>query len=295
MLGTPLFIHFAPGWAFKMQTLLARWFHQEAVEEGFSCPLQGHTLIIGYGLNGRNLARVLKESGIPYQIVDLNSDNVRQAKEQGHPIFFGDATRKDILDRLAIKCAKIAVVAISDPSATRRIVWQIKRMHPSIYLIARTRFVAEVEELYHLGADQVIPEEFETSVEIFSHVLHRYRIPRNIINLHVSTIRDSGYGMLRGLSLPEDYFERIQKMIATTLTETFFVTPDSPAVGKSLIDLKLRSKTGVTVMGIIRGEKSITNPESTIRIEAEDVLIMFGKYQQLAQAVELLSPRKNER
>ncbi|MGA1791205.1 MAG: TrkA C-terminal domain-containing protein, partial [bacterium] len=219
-------------------------------------------------------------------------ENVHEGKEEGHPIIFGDATRRDILDRLAINCAKIAVVAISDPSATRRMVWQIKRMAPNVYLIARTRFVNEVEELYRIGADQVIPEEFETSVEIFSHVLHQYRIPRNVIDLHVSTIRDSGYGMLRGSSVPEENFENIQRLIATTLTETFFVTPDSHAIGKTLTDLGLRAKTGVTVMGIIRADKSITNPDPKLKIQAEDVLIMFGNHQQLDKAVVLLSPPK---
>jgi CPA2 family monovalent cation:H+ antiporter-2 len=193
---------------------------------------------------------------------------------------------------LATDCAKIAVVAISDPSATRRIVWQIKKMTPDIYLIARTRFVSEVEELYRLGADQVIPEEFETSVEIFSHVLHRYRIPRNIINLHVNTIRDSGYGMLRGLNLPDEHFENIQKIITQTLTETFMITDNSVAVGKSLTELGLRAKTGVTIIGIIREDQSITNPEPGIKIKTNDVLIMFGSHQQLDQAVKLLSNSK---
>jgi CPA2 family monovalent cation:H+ antiporter-2 len=275
-----------------VQTILSKWLPKETREEGFSCSLTGHTLIIGYGLNGRNLARVLKEAGIPYQIVDLNAENVRQGKEEGHPIFFGDATRRDILYRLATDCAKIAVVAISDPSATRRIVWQIKKMTPDIYLIARTRFVSEVEELYRIGADQVIPEEFETSVEIFSHVLHRYRIPRNIINLHVNTIRDSGYGMLRGLNLPDEHFENIQKIITQTLTETFMITNDSVAVGKSLTELGLRAKTGVTIIGIIREDQSITNPEPGIKIKADDVLIMFGSHQQLDQAVRLLTTTK---
>jgi CPA2 family monovalent cation:H+ antiporter-2 len=289
MLGTPLLVHFAPGWALYVQTILSKWFPKETREEGFSCSLKGHTIIIGYGLNGRNLARVLKETGLPYQIVDLNAENVRQGKDEGHPIFFGDATRREILHRLATDCAKIAVVAISDPSATRRIVWQIKRMSPNIYLIARTRFVSEVEELYRIGADQVIPEEFETSVEIFSHVLHRYHMPRNIINLHVNTIRDSGYGMLRGLSLPDEKFENIQRIINQTLTETFMVTNDSSVIGKSLAELELRKKTGVTVFGIIREDHTIVNPEPGIKIRAEDVFIMVGSHQQLDQAVKLLS------
>jgi CPA2 family monovalent cation:H+ antiporter-2 len=294
MLGSPFLIHSALGLAFRVQTLLSKWFQKEIETEGFTCPLTGHTLIIGYGLNGRNLARVLKEAGLPYQIVDLNAENVRQGKEDGHPIYFGDATKKEILDRLSTDCAMIAVVAISDPSATRRIVWQTRKMNPNIYIIARTRFVSEVEELYKIGADQVIPEEFETSVEIFSHVLHRYRIPRNVINLHVDSIRNSGYGMLRGLNIPDERFENIQKIISQSLTETFMIMRESMAVEKSLAELDLRAKTGVTIIGIIRDDRSIVNPEPGLKVKAGDILIMFGDHQKLDKAIELLSPPKKD-
>ena len=289
MMVTPFLINCAPRIALGVQTLLGRWLPEEKPSLEPRIPPEGHTLIIGFGLNGKNLARVLRESGLAYQIIDLNAENVRQGKKQGHPIMFGDATRKEILSQVAVDKAKIAVVAISDPAGSRRIVWQIKSMNPAIYLIIRTRLVSEVEELYRMGADQVIPEEFETSVEIFSHVLHRYRIPRNIINLQVNIIRNSGYRMLRSLSPTSERLDDIQKIIALAVTESYLVTPDSPVIGQTLKDIQLRSKTGVTVMGIIRGNTSLTNPAPTIRIQAEDILVMFGSHEQLDHAFTLLS------
>jgi len=95
--------------------------------------------------------------------------------------------------------------------------------------------------------------------------------------------------MFRSLSPTNEHLDDIQKILALTVTESYLVTPDSAAVGKTLRDLQLRSVTGVTVMGILRGNQSITNPGPATRIQAEDILVMFGSHQQLDHALSLLS------
>lgn len=80
-----------------------------------------HVIIIGFGMNGRNLAGVLRESEIPYVVLDLNNSTVRRMKKKGEPIYYGDGTRNEILHRLGIQTAKVLVIAISDAAATRRI------------------------------------------------------------------------------------------------------------------------------------------------------------------------------
>src|SRR2546427_9518431 len=89
------------------------------------------------------------------------------------------------------------VVAISDPSATRRMVRVARSLNPRIHIIARTRYVTEIPELSRLGADVVIPEEFETSIEIFARVLAHYSVPRSDIERLVDQIRSSHYEALR--------------------------------------------------------------------------------------------------
>ena len=151
-------------------------------------------IIVGYGLNGQNLARVLRESGIPYRVLELSPDWSAPAKSAGEPIDFGDGTRPDILLQAGIQRARVLVIAISDPIATAHTVSQARRLRADVKIIVRTRYVAEIERLYSLGANEVIPEEFETSVEIFARVLHEYHVPRNVIALQVDLIRKEHYG-----------------------------------------------------------------------------------------------------
>src|SRR5205814_1206939 len=139
--------------------------------------LRDHVIIAGYGLNGRNLAAALRSVGVAYYIVELNAQTVRQARAQGEPAFYGDATREEILHALGVERARLFVVAISDPAATRRMVRVARGVNQDLFIIARTRYVVEIPELTRLGADVVIPEEFETSVEIFARVLSHYRVP----------------------------------------------------------------------------------------------------------------------
>ncbi|MCL6582265.1 MAG: cation:proton antiporter [bacterium] len=296
MMAAPFLIHLAPKVGFYLQPF-STWL--DAIlgvksqfgsldEENY--PWQDHVVIAGYGENGRNLAKVLEATAIPYLIVDLDILNVRRGKAKGHPIFYADASSSEILERLGIPRARVAVVAISDPAMSRRVVWLIRRLNPEIFLLVRTRLVAEIEELYNLGASQVIAEEFETSIEIFAHVLRQYHIPRNMIELQVQLIRQEGYSMLRGLKLPDMRFKNIQHLIAETLTETFLVLPESAAVGKSLGELALRLKTGVTVIAIIRGSEPIASPGSDTVINSGDILVMMGNHAALDKAVEMLSP-----
>jgi CPA2 family monovalent cation:H+ antiporter-2 len=166
--------------------------------------LQDHLLIIGFGINGRNVAGAAKMAGIPHVIIEMNPDTVRQERSHGEPIHYGDATQEVVLEHAGIEKARVIAIVIADPAATRRIAVVARRLNPSIYMIARTRFVQEVEALYRLGADEVIPEEFETSVEIFARVLAQYEVPGYEIQRFVTEARAHGYELFRNLSEEEN-------------------------------------------------------------------------------------------
>ncbi|MEK7713581.1 MAG: cation:proton antiporter [Deltaproteobacteria bacterium] len=139
--------------------------------EGRIAATSDHVIIVGYGLNGQNLAKVLKEISIKYIILDMNWARIKMARKEGHKAVFGDASHIEILKNLYIENARMMVIAISDPAITRRMVKTAREANDRLYILVRTHYTTEVEELYKLGANQVIPEEFETSVEIFSRVL----------------------------------------------------------------------------------------------------------------------------
>lgn len=254
--------------------------------------MSNHVVIVGYGLNGQNLARVLRETGIAYRIVDLNAEGVREAGRRSEPIIFGDATRAVVLQHLSAPAAAVIVVAISDAAATRRIVSIARETSPHAALIVRTRYVTEIEELYRLGADEVIPEEFETSVEIFAHVLRRMHIPGNVIAMQVDLIRGERYAALRGVKLPHQHLDDLRMVLEASTTETYLLRATSPTVGRTIRDLELRDRTGITLIAVVRQGHPHTNPGADFDLRAGDVLVMLGSHAELAAAMRLLDPRE---
>ena len=255
--------------------------------------IEGHVIIVGYGLNGQNLARVLRESGIPYQVLELDPELVRAGKAAGVPINFGDGTRTDILQQVGIGRARVLVIAISDPTATARTVSQARRLRSDVKILVRTRYVAEIERLYSLGANQVIPEEFETSVEIFARVLQEYHVPRNIIGLQVDLIRREHYGTLRGLRLEGKQLDELSQFLVGATTDTFSVLDNSPVVGRSLEQTALGERSRVTVIAVVRDGKPFHNVGSDFVLQSGDLLVLLGDHESLDRAAEMISPRSS--
>jgi K+:H+ antiporter len=138
--------------------------------------LSDHTVVIGYGLNGQNVASALRTRGMPYVILEMNPRTVRSARATGEPIYYGDAVSEVVLSSLGVARAQCVAFAISDPVATRMAVAAARRINTATYIIARTRYIAEIEQLYDAGADTVIAEEFETSLEIISQNPRPFRL-----------------------------------------------------------------------------------------------------------------------
>lgn len=288
MLVTPGLLAIAP----KVAELLQRYLGGVHVEEEKAPSLTGHVVIIGYGLNGQNVARVLRETGIAHVVVELNPDLLALARRQEELVLFGDATRLEVLLQVGITAAAAVVVAISDPVATRRIVGVARHVASEVAIIVRTRYVAEIDELRRLGATDVIPEEFETSIEIFARVLERLRVPRNVINLQISLIRGENYELLRGAGERRQSLVHLDEILAATTIDTFRVDPESPIAGRTIADLGLRQKSGVTIIAIVRGGAPRTNPSPQMKIEGCDVLVLFGSHAELDAALKELQPEE---
>jgi CPA2 family monovalent cation:H+ antiporter-2 len=263
---------------------------QGAEPEPGAGPRRGHVVIVGYGLNGRNLARVLRATGVPYSVLEVDAGIVRRARREGENIHFGDVSRREALLRCRVGEAAVVVLAISDRDATRTAVLLARQINPSAMIIARTRLVTEVPELQKLGADEVVPEEFETSIAIFSRVLRHFHVPGNIVRLQESALRREGYGFLRGGSSREVLRESISRMIAGAITETYYIRPESPAVGQSLSGLDLRGRTRALVIAVVRDGQHHVSPEPMFRFEAGDILVLVGDHAALDAAFELLDP-----
>lgn len=244
--------------------------------ENLNEAIKDHLVIIGFGVNGKNLARAASASGIPYVILEMNPDLVRKARQNDEPIYYGDATQLEVLHQVNIAEARVVVVAISDAAATIRICDMIRKTSPKVHLIVRTRYIQEIETLYRVGANEVIPEEFETSVEIFTLVLRKYLVPRVDIENFIAEIRSDRYEMLRSISKKSPSLIDIKLHFHDAEIANLRVEADSQAAGKSLAQIELRSKHGVSLLLIQRGLETIINPDGDTRLEAEDQAVLLG-------------------
>ncbi|MFA5347587.1 MAG: cation:proton antiporter [Methanoregula sp.] len=241
-----------------------------------------HLVIIGYGVTGRNLALTARKAGITYTIVELNPDLVIEARKQGEPVVFGDATGEGVLEHAGIPVARIAVVAINDPVATRRIVSISRRISPGISIIVRTRYVSEVEALKEGGADEVIAEEFETSIELFTVVLNKYFVPRDRIDTFITDVRAQGYSMLRSRRPAQGSLSDLVQDIPNITITAFTVEPSSPLAGTTLGEINLRKRYNLLVLAIRRGETVITGLSGESRLEAGDTAIIYATPEAIA-------------
>ena len=287
MLLTPLLIKLAPVLGYSAGGLKIS---KRKTEQRTG--LASHVIIVGFGLNGRNLARVLRETGIEYIVVEINPETVKKEKSKGENIIYGDSTREEILHAAGIRNASAIVFAISDPFATKVALRNAKRINPEIYSVVRTRYTKEIDELRVLGADEVIPEEFETSLQIFSKVLERLHIPLNIIMKQAALLRGESYSMMREEGSAASLVN-LNEILAAGLTETFYVDENNIHLGKSMKELNLRAETGVTIIAIVRDDKTITNPASDEKILEKDTLVITGTHKTVDDAINYLSSGVN--
>jgi len=279
MVATPLMMALSP----RAADFILRWPLPQRLKLGAHLSEEidkstpgDHLIIVGYGVNGRNLARAAKTGDIPYVIIEMNPETVRRERKSGEPIFYGDATQEEILKHANIQKARIIVVVINDPAATRRIVNLAHSLNPRAYIIVRTRYLQEVHSLFELGADDVVPEEFETSVEIFTLVLRKYLVAKEEIERFVTQVRADGYLVLRGISKELDSWpDGIGHLHDFEIT-TFRLGEQAPLAGKSLAQVELRKKYGVTVLAIRRDSQMLPNPEPGMQLLASDLLIVMG-------------------
>ena len=284
MIITPLLIRFSALAADKSKTIKNV---QDTKED--KGKIDGHVIIAGFGLNGRNLAHVLKETGINYMIIEMNPDTVKKERAKGENIIFGDISREEVLQTARIKTAKVIVVAISDRTISRKVIRLAKQMNKEIFVLIRTRFVEEIEDLIGLGADAVIPEEFETSIQIFRRVLAQYHIPLNLVMQQVNILRGESYKWLRSEKSSSNVFSHLDEILAAGIAESFYLNEDNINTGKTLAELNIRAKTDATVLAIIREGKTISNPAASEKLLSGDTLVITGTHKAVDSAFNLLS------
>ena len=250
---------------------------EEHQNNAVSEDLEDHLVIIGYGINGKNIARVAESMNIPHVIIEFDAKLMKDAKAENKHVIFGDASQPEILSHVNAYKARVVVIAISDPEATHQIIFNIRQASQTTHIIVRTRYVKEIEENLKIGADEVIPEEFETSIEIFSRVLKQYLVTESKISEIVNTIRSSDYEVFSSVKPINKKGSFQQFNVPNKELATLHVQHNrNDIVGKNLSQTGLANKYNVNLLAIKRGRKYITDIGADTKIEVDDLIYLFG-------------------
>ena len=286
MMATPLLIHVARPVAERVTELAGRTAPtRPAADTAELDTLTDHTVVVGYGLAGRYLARVLDAAGVRCLVVEQNAELVRRARHDGISVVFGDGTRHTVLEHVRVQHARVVVFAISSPIDERRGIVAAHDINPSLRIVVRTRYVRAITDLKGLGATDVVVEEFEVSLELFAKALESYEIPTNRIWREVEAVRTEHYGLLRGTSTPDLQLDALKHLGIHDALELIEVEEGARAVGRNATTLELRRRTGAVQIAVVRSGRPIYQREPDFCYDIGDTVVLVGDRDSLNQAM----------
>ncbi|HEV8051296.1 MAG TPA: cation:proton antiporter [Parachlamydiaceae bacterium] len=244
----------------------------------------GHIIICGFGIRGRHIARAAKAADQPYIILEMNPETVKAEKHNGEPIRYGDPSHQSVLVHAGIRTAKTVAVVINDPLASKHIVKLARSLNPEAYIITRTRYFQEVPLMLYAGANDVIPDEFGSSLEIFTRILQKAQIPQDLLYKYVNELRTEGYDALglHNYSISPPSAFAIDSTAAKI--ETMNIAEGSSLVGNTVMGSELKKVHGLTVLVIKRQNRTITAIQADTDFQAADSVVVVGSPECLTKA-----------
>lgn len=293
----PFLLQAAPGLADRLLNLKPHQYlpltGEQAADDLGDHPHE-HVLVVGYGVNGRNVARVLRDMQIPLRIIELNTQLVRQARLEMMPVLWGDAARRAVLEHADIAKARAIVIAIADPAACRQITALAHELHPDMLVLVRTRYVREMDELYRLGADEVVPEEIETSLELSARVMRAYGAGEWAILRTQQELRQDHYRFLLDRRQPSaPTLSPLLRLLSMEETQELYISPLYYAAGRTLSELDLPRRTGVMVLACLQEvEADLVTPGPDTLLSSGVTLLLLGRGPALDLAITYLKTGK---
>lgn len=249
--------------------------------------LKNHLVLIGKDSRSLRLSSLAKFMNLPYVSIVFDPAVVKNRQAMGDMVIYGDAVNEPILRRAKVDTAEIVVVSIGDLITAMAVVEKVKLINKHAYIITRSKHVYDIEELYRLGANEVIPEEFETAIEIFQRILQKLLVPKAEIDAVIARFRDDNYGIFR------DRQDKVKFSISDEIPdiEIMALKVDNYPIfiGKTLLNLQLRKLYSISLVALKRKDKIIDNPDPGLVFEKGDIIYLLGKPQQIANAVLVFS------
>jgi monovalent cation:H+ antiporter-2, CPA2 family len=257
----------------------------DAADEG-PVALSRHVVIVGFGLAGHMAAKALARSGLTFVVLELNAENVRRGKDEGLPVYYGDATSEEALGHAHLAEARLLVLLMNDPQAAQRVVDTAKRVAPNVPVLMRTRYLAERATLLKLGANDIVAEEVEGAVEVIARLLRQLEVPRNVIEEHIHAVRSETQTSERKQTLKRAALGDVRGLDELKI-ESALVSEGSAAAGTSAMALQLRTRTGALIVGVRRNGQLLEKTDPSEPLQINDVVYLVGTSGAIRRALAL--------
>jgi CPA2 family monovalent cation:H+ antiporter-2 len=242
-----------------------------------------HVIICGFGRVGQNLARVLESRGLEFIALDLDPFRVRDARQAGDPVVYGDASEPEVLRALGLEHASALVVSFEDTQTALRIVRAARRLRSDLPVLVRTEDDSKLDQLQAAGATEVIPGTFETSLSLVAHVLLCLKVPAQEVLQTTEDIRHDRYSILRSVFRKRDSRLLDGHHALRQQLRTVVLPPGASAVGRTIRELGMDD--GKVRVNAVRRDGIVgRNPGPETQFREGDVVVLWGAPEDLAQA-----------
>jgi CPA2 family monovalent cation:H+ antiporter-2 len=246
-----------------------------------------HVVICGFGRVGQNIARVLEQTGFEYIALDVDPRRIRLGRQVGDPVVYGDAGQMTVLENVGVAHASVVVITFANPDVALRILRAVRELRTDVPILVRTQDDTKLEELQAAGATEVVPETFEASLMLLSHLLLLMKVPVGRVIRKMNDIRSHRYSMLRqyfrdagGEHLDDGRAFREQ-------LHSVILPPHAWAVGRSITELSERG-SAASVSAVRRDGIVGRDPGPDTIFKEGDVVVVYGTPEAVEHAETLL-------
>jgi monovalent cation:H+ antiporter-2, CPA2 family len=242
--------------------------------------LKDHVVIAGGGRVGQHIAHVLTQLDLPFVIIELNYQRMEECKTAKFPVIYGDMSQAAVLDVSKIEAAKLLLITTPSVVTSQTIVKQAHRLNPELHIIARADGVDQSRALYESGVYMAVLPEMEAGLEIARQALLHLEIPVTVIQEYTDAVRQKLYAPIFESNHDHQLLSKLDNIKNMLEISWVTITHGSPLIGKSIKESAVRTKTGASVVGIIRDRVFHSNPKADYHFKEGDMVAVVGNHQE---------------
>jgi len=252
--------------------------------------LVNHAVIVGYGKVGQHLTEVLKSLSIPVLVIESDAQNIEILNQRNIPTLYGDAGNSEVIHHAHLEQAVVLVTTVPDETTAVLTVTAARDINPKLPIIARATTSEGVKHLSELGGSFIIHSELEGGLEMIHQTLLSLGFPLQEVHQYSEAVRRDHYDF--NITTDDEHRSLHELLLSFKGIEIIWleINPSSPILGQSLAEANIRSKTGASVVALIRNKQLIANPKSMTVFESGDRIGVIGDKDQVEVVKALVQP-----